>query len=215
MQKDLGKYRKAYKKSALTEDQIPADPFGLFQLWFTELEASEAVEEPNAMTVSTIGSDGYPKARVVLLKHYSREGFVFYTNYESEKGKAIAENSKVCISFFWPQMERQVIIKGTAAKVTETQSDAYFASRPEGSKLGAMASDQSTVIASREILDMKLEELRRSYRNKEIKRPGNWGGYLVGPVSMEFWQGRDNRLHDRILYSHITGLEWKRERLAP
>lgn len=215
MQNDLGKYRKSYEKSALMEDCIPADPVTLFQLWFAEIEAIEGVEEPNAMTVSTLGLDGFPKARVVLLKQYSREGFVFYTNFESEKGKAIAKDSKVCLSFFWPGLERQVIIKGTAAKIPEEQADAYFETRPEGSKLGALVSDQSRVIPSREILDNKLEELRMAFKNKEVKRPDNWGGYLVRPVSMEFWQGRMNRLHDRILFSQTMHLEWKRERLAP
>lgn len=215
MQKDLGKYRKSYEKRALMEDHIPDDPIALFQKWLTEIEAEGEVEESNAMTVSTIGLDGYPKARVVLLKQYNREGFIFYTNFESEKGKAISNIPKVCLSFFWPQMERQVIIKGTAEKVSETQSDAYFETRPEGSKLGAVVSDQSRVIPSRESLDKKLEELREVYKNREIKRPAHWGGYLVSPVSIEFWQGRTNRLHDRIRYSREAEFSWKRERLSP
>ena len=215
MQKDLGNYRKSYEKSALMEDHIPGDPIALFEKWFSEIEVANGVGEPNAMTVSTIGIDGYPKARVVLLKQFNREGFVFYTNFESEKGKAIAADAKVCLSFFWPELERQVIIKGMAQKVSEEQSDAYFNTRPEGSKLGAVVSDQSRVIPSREPLDKKLEELREFYKNKEIKRPAHWGGYLVIPVSIEFWQGRANRLHDRIRYSRAAGAGWKRERLSP
>ncbi len=215
MQKDLGKYRKSYEKSELMEDRIPDDPIALFQKWFTEIEAEGGVDESNAMTVSTIGLDGYPKARVVLLKQYNREGFIFYTNFESEKGKAIAKVPKVCLSFFWPQMERQVIIKGTAERVSEAQADAYFETRPEGSKLGAVVSDQSRVIPSRELLDKKLEELREVCRNREITRPAHWGGYLVRPVSIEFWQGRANRLHDRIRYSREAEFGWKIERLAP
>ena len=214
MQKDLGNYRKSYEKSALNEDAISDNPMALFQKWFYEVEASEGEEEPNAMTVSTIGLDGYPKSRVVLLKKYTHEGFIFHTNYESEKGKAIAENRKVCISFFWPVLERQIIIKGKAEKIAKNLSDGYFESRPEGSKLGAIVSNQSSVISSREILEEKLKELEKHYENKEIERPEFWGGYIVKPVSIEFWQGRPNRLHDRIRYT-LENIDWKMERLAP
>jgi pyridoxamine 5'-phosphate oxidase len=214
MQKDLGNYRKSYEKSALTEDIISDNPMELFQKWFYEVEASDGVDEPNAMTVSTIGLDGFPKNRVVLLKKYSHEGFVFYTNYQSEKGKAIANNPKVCISFFWPNLERQIIIKGNVEKIAENLSDGYFESRPDGSKLGAIVSDQSNVILSREVLEDKLELLEQEYKNKEIERPNWWGGYIVKPISMEFWQGRPNRLHDRIRYSLID-IDWIIERLAP
>lgn len=214
MQKDLGKYRKSYEKSALIEGAISDNPMELFQKWFYEVEASDGVGEPNAMTVSTIGIDGFPKNRVVLLKKYTYEGFIFYTNYESEKGKAIAENSNVCISFFWPNLERQIIIKGIAEKVAKNLSDGYFESRPDGNKLGAIVSDQSAVIPSREVLEEKLTALEKEYKGKEIERPDWWGGYIVKPVSMEFWQGRPNRLHDRIRYS-LEGLDWTMERLAP
>lgn len=220
MQKDLGNYRKSYEKEALMEDAVPETPLELFQQWFDELEASKSVEEPNAMTVSTIGLDGFPKSRVVLLKKFSEEGFVFYSNYESEKGKAIAKNPRLCISFFWPNLERQVIIKGVAEKLPAEQSDAYFQSRPEGSKLGAIVSDQSSVIPSRDYLENNLAELEKEYEDKDIERPDHWGGYRVGPESIEFWQGRQNRLHDRIRYtiqpdSGQDGSEWKMERLAP
>ncbi len=215
MQKDLSEYRKSYEKSALTEESISDNPLQLFQTWFYEVEKSDGVDEPNAMTVSTVGLDGFPKSRVVLLKKYTHEGFIFYTNYNSEKGKAIAKNPKVCVSFFWPNLERQVIIKGIAEKLAENLSDGYFESRPDGSKLGALVSDQSSVISSRSVLVDKLNQLEEEYRNKEIERPNHWGGYLVKPISIEFWQGRPNRLHDRIRYTQTSGHDWKMERLAP
>lgn len=215
MQKDLGDYRKSYEKSALMEDSISDNPIQLFQTWFYEVEKSDGVDEPNAMTVSTVGLDGFPKSRVVLLKKYTHEGFIFYTNYNSEKGKAINENPKICISFFWANLERQIIIKGTAEKLAKNLSDGYFESRPDGSKLGALVSDQSTVINSRSVLEDKLTELEKEYEGKEIERPEHWGGYLVRPVSMEFWQGRPNRLHDRIRYTLTDDFDWKMERLAP
>ena len=215
MQKDLGNYRKSYEKSELLEENVSDNPMQLFQTWFYETEQSDSVEEPNAMTVSTLGLDGYPKSRVVLLKKYTYEGFIFYSNYDSEKGRAIAKNPQVCISFFWPVLERQIIIKGKAEKIAENLSDGYFESRPDGSKLGAMASDQSSVIPSRAVLENRLKQLEEEYREKEIQRPKNWGGYIVKPVSIEFWQGRPNRLHDRIRYSLQEDFDWKIERLAP
>ncbi|KSA11991.1 pyridoxamine 5'-phosphate oxidase [Maribacter dokdonensis] len=215
MQKDLGDYRKSYEKSALVEDSISDNPIQLFQTWFYEVENSDGVDEPNAMTVSTVGLDGFPKSRVVLLKKYTHEGFIFYTNYNSEKGKAISENPNLCLSFFWANLERQVIIKGVAEKLPENLSDGYFESRPEGSKLGALVSDQSTVIDSRAVLEDKLAKLEKEYNGKEIERPKHWGGYLVRPLSIEFWQGRPNRLHDRIRYTLTSEFDWKMERLAP
>ncbi len=215
MQKDLGDYRKSYEKSALMEDAISHNPMEVFQKWFYETEASEGIEEPNAMTVSTIGLDGFPKSRVVLLKKFTYEGFIFYTNYESEKGKAIAMNPNVCISFFWPTMERQVIVKGKAEKIAENLSDGYFESRPDGSKLGAIVSEQSSVIPSRESLEKKLKKLEKKYEGKEIERPDYWGGYIVKPESIEFWQGRPNRLHDRIRFTLQEDFDWKMERLSP
>ncbi len=215
MQKDLGNYRKSYEKSALSEEAISKNPLEVFQKWFYEVEATDGVDEPNAMTLSTIGSDGFPKSRIVLLKKYTHEGFIFYTNYESEKGKAIAENPHTCLSFFWPNLERQVIIKGTAEKVGANMSDGYFESRPTGSKLGAIVSRQSEVISSRSELENNLKQLEEEYQNSEIVRPDFWGGYLVRPVSIEFWQGRPNRLHDRIRFTLQDDLDWKMERLAP
>ncbi len=215
MKKDLSDYRKSYTKSALLETEVSDNPMELFQKWFYEIEKSGTMDEPNAMTVSTLGLDGYPKGRVVLLKRFTFEGFVFYSNYESEKGKAIEENPRVCLSFFWPAMERQVIIKGRAEKIPGNMSDGYFESRPTGSKLGAIVSNQSEVISSREVLEEKLKELENEYGQKEIPRPEYWGGYLVRPVSIEFWQGRPNRLHDRLRYSLQEDYNWKIERLAP
>ena len=215
MQKDLGNYRKSYEKSSLSETSVSDNPMELFQKWFYEAEAAGTSDEPNAMTLSTIGLDDFPKARVVLLKKYTFEGFIFYTNYESEKGKAIARNPEVCLSFFWPGLERQIIIKGKAEKVAANLSDGYFESRPEGSKLGALVSRQSSVIPSREYLEKQLKELETEYSGKEIPRPEDWGGYLVRPVSMEFWQGRPNRLHDRIRFELQPDFDWKVERLAP
>ena len=211
---DLSDYRKSYDKNELIETNVPQDPMTLFQKWFYEVDESSE-HETNAMTVSTIGLDGFPKARVVLLKRFNEDGFVFYTNYESEKGKAIAANPHLCLSFFWHAHERQVIIKGIAEKIAPNMSDGYFESRPDGSKLGALVSNQSEVIASREVLENKLHILEKKYKGKEIPRPDFWGGFIVKPVSVEFWQGRPNRLHDRIRYKLEEDFNWKVERLAP
>lgn len=215
MSKDLSDYRKSYEKEELLEANCPENPMELFQKWFHNADASETVDETNAMTISTIGKDGYPKSRVVLLKKFTWEGFIFYTNYTSEKGKAILANNNVCISFFWPALEQQIIIKGKAEKIAENLSDGYFESRPDGSKLGAWASDQSEVVDSREELEKSLKTYQQQFEGKEIPRPDHWGGFIVKPVSLEFWQGRPNRLHDRIRYSLLEDFSWKMERLAP
>ena len=213
--KDLSNYRKSYEKSELLETNIPEDPINLFQKWFYETEEFGNLEEVNAMTVSTIGLHGFPKSRVVLLKKYNEEGFIFYTNYNSEKGKAIINNPNVCLSFFWHSMERQVIIKGIAEKTSDIVSDNYFNSRPDGSKLGAIVSSQSETIPSRDFLDNKLKELENKYEGKEIPRPNHWGGFLIRPIEVEFWQGRANRLHDRIRYKLENNYNWKIDRLSP
>jgi len=215
MQKDLSNYRKSYEKSELIEDSVQKNPLELFQKWFYEIEATGGADEPNAMTVSTIGLDGFPKSRVVLMKKYTHEGFIFYTNYDSEKGKAITNNPAVCLSFFWPNLERQVIIKGNAEKIATNLSDGYFESRPLGSRLGAIASKQSEVVASRTVLEERLKQLEKEYANREVDRPDFWGGYIVKPVSIEFWQGRPNRLHDRLRYTLQEDYNWKIERLQP
>ncbi|KKL24317.1 hypothetical protein LCGC14_2416550, partial [marine sediment metagenome] len=157
----------------------------------------------------------FPKSRVVLLKKFSERGFIFYSNYESEKGRAIANNPHICLSFFWPNLERQVIIKGQVDKLSEQESDDYFKTRPKGSQLGALVSDQSSVIPSRNYLENKLKELEAAYSDKDIERPQHWGGYLVTPQFIEFWQGRPNRLHDRILYTLQKNSTWNMQRLAP
>jgi pyridoxamine 5'-phosphate oxidase len=212
---DLSHYRKSYEKSELLENNIPEDPINLFNRWFHEVEDFGGNEEVNAMTVATIGLDGFPKSRVVLLKKITEEGFIFYTNYNSQKGKSIAENPKICLSFFWHSMERQVIIKGIAQKTSESISDKYFDSRPDGSKLGAIVSNQSEVIPSRAYLEENLKKLEADYESMVILRPKNWGGFLVVPSEVEFWQGRPNRLHDRIRYSIEEDFSWKIERLSP
>ena len=215
MEKDLSDYRKSYKKGELSKATVPKNPMELFQEWFSDVEKFGSTEEPNAMTLSTIGRDSFPKSRVVLLKKITSEGFVFYTNYLSEKGSAIANNPNVCLSFFWQGSEQQVIIKGTAEKIADNLSDDYFNSRPDGSKLGAWASNQSAVIATREVLEDNLIDLENKYQHKDIPRPKHWGGYLVKPISIEFWQGRDNRLHDRIRYTLQEDFDWEIDRLAP
>ena len=212
---DLSNYRKSYEKSELLESNIPEDPINLFNRWFHETEDFGGSEEVNAMTVSTVGLDGFPKSRVVLLKKFTEEGFIFYTNYNSEKGKAIEANPNICLSFFWHSVERQVIIKGIAQKTSEVISDNYFDSRPEGSKLGAIVSNQSEVIPSRAYLEENLKKLEEDFDSIVIPRPEHWGGYLVVPVEVEFWQGRANRLHDRIRYKILEDFSWKIERLSP
>lgn len=215
MSKNLENYRRTYTKGKLLENEIPGDPTDLFQDWFEEMEKVKDLIEVNAMTVSTIGVDGFPKSRVSLLKEFDRDGFIFYTNYTSEKGMSLAENPKICLSFFWQELERQVIIRGLAERSSEEKAVAYFNSRPRGSQLGAWASNQSSVISGREVLDEKLRQLEEEYEKKEIPKPDYWGGYLVRPVNFEFWQGRPNRLHDRILYTKPDGGNWKFQRLAP
>lgn len=214
MRDNLHDYRKNYKKGSLDEASVDANPFQQFRTWFYHVKNSGGIDEVNAMTLTTVGIDGYPRGRVVLLKKYDEQGFYFYTNYTSEKGKAIENNNKVSISFFWPNIERQVIIKGTAVKTSTEDSINYFASRPKGSQLGALISNQSSVVRNRQLLEDQLISLEQKYEHKEVPKPENWGGYIVQPISFEFWQGRPNRLHDRIRY-RIEGLDWVIERLAP
>ena len=215
MNNDLGNYRKSYDKGSLLEMDISENPIELFQKWFFEVDQHFPQDETNAMTLSTLGEDGFPKGRVVLLKKYTHEGFIFYTNYESEKGKAIIAHPKVSLSFHWAGAERQVIIKGDVEKIAANLSDGYFESRPRGSQLGAHASQQSTVVSSRKVIENQLKTLEEKFENKPIPRPEFWGGFIVKPVEIEFWQGRANRLHDRIRYQLQSDLNWKIERLSP
>lgn len=215
MNNDLGNYRKSYDKGTLLESDISDNPLELFQKWFFDVDTHFPEDETNAMTLSTLGVDGFPKGRVVLLKKYTHEGFIFYTNYESEKGKAIIAHPNVCLSFHWAGAERQVIIKGKAEKIAPNLSDGYFESRPRGSQLGAHASRQSNVVSNRKILENQLNRLEEKFENKPIPRPKFWGGFIVKPVEIEFWQGRANRLHDRIRYQLQSDYNWKIERLSP
>lgn len=212
--KDLSNYRKSYERSSLDESTLPESPMLLFGRWFAEMEAIGLKDEVNAMTVATVGNDGCPRSRVVLLKRFSTDGFTFYTNYNSAKGKAIAENPNVCLSFFWAALERQVIIRGIAEKVPAGDSDEYFQSRPLGSQLGAIISNQSEILPSRAELDNRLQSMQQEYEGKTVPRPEHWGGYLVKPFEFEFWQGRPNRLHDRIQYIS-TDRSWSHARLSP
>jgi len=214
MSKNLANYRRVYSKGQLLESEIPENPMELFEDWFEEIEAIVKTIEVNAMTISTIGPNGFPKNRVVLLKEFSNEGFIFYTNYTSEKGKSLEKNPKICLSFFWPETERQVIIQGIVEKSSKEKAEEYFKSRPRGSQLGAWVSNQSSEISSREVLEKCLRELEIQYKDIEIPKPEFWGGYLVRPVNFEFWQGRPNRLHDRIFYEKES-TNWIIKRLAP
>ena len=206
--------RKIYEKSQLIENEIKENPIEQFRDWFLEASANPTVSEANAMAISTLEDDGCPRTRMVLLKEYTYEGFVFYTNYDSRKGKAIAKTHKACLHFFWPGLERQIIIKADLEKIAENLSDGYFHSRPKGSQLGAAVSPQSEVIPNKEFLEIKLKELEAKFENSEVPKPENWGGYIAKPYEIEFWQGRPNRLHDRIIYS-LKDVDWEISRLAP
>ena len=215
MNNDLGNYRKSYDKGSLLESGISDNPLELFQKWFSEVDQHFPQDETNAMTLSTLGLDGFPKGRVVLLKKYMQQGFIFYTNYESEKGKSIIAHPRVSLSFHWAGAERQVIIKGKAEKIEADVSDGYFESSPRGSQLGDHASQQSTVVPNRQTLENQLKTLEEKFKYKSIPRPEFWGGFIVKPIEIEFWQGRANRLHDRIRYQLQSDFNWKVERLSP
>lgn len=211
---ELHDYRKSYEAFALEEGQGLNNPMDLFDQWFKDEELANPEGEANAMTLSTLGLDGFPKGRVVLLKEYSEKGFTFFTNYESEKGRAIIAYPKVCLNFFWGATQRQVIVKGEVKKIDTEESKAYFSSRPRGSQLGAWASKQSTVVPNRMHLEERLAEFDEKYSGVEVPMPEHWGGFLVEITSIEFWQGRANRLHDRLRFT-ANGATFRSERLAP
>jgi pyridoxamine 5'-phosphate oxidase len=205
--------RKEYVRRGLSADDLAASPIAQFRSWFDDAIAG-GVPEPNAMTLATATPDGRPSARIVLLKGLDEAGFVFYTNYESRKGEQLAANPWAALIFFWPELERQVRIEGSVAKIPPAESDAYFGSRPAGSRLGAWASAQSRVIPNREVLEQRMQELEAAYDAQDIPRPPYWGGFRVQPNSVEFWQGRPSRLHDRLRYRLDEGT-WIVERLSP
>ena len=213
MNEDIAGIRQDYQLQSLMETDVTSNPLEQFNKWWSDAVKSK-LEEVNAMTLATASADAIPSARIVLLKGITEKGFVFFTNYESHKGKELAENPNACLVFFWKELERQVRITGTVEKVAAAESDEYFNSRPEGSRIGAWASPQSNVIASREIIEDNTEKYKQQFAGGNITRPPHWGGYIVKPSVMEFWQGRPNRLHDRIQYQLKDG-SWNIERLAP
>jgi pyridoxamine 5'-phosphate oxidase len=206
--------RKEYKLQTLSENEVAADAFVQFDQWWDDAIKSE-LEEVNAMTLATASASGIPDARIVLLKGYDKNGFVFFTNYQSNKGKELEQNPNACLVFFWAGLERQVRITGTVEKIAAAESDAYFISRPIGSRMGAWASPQSNVIAKREVIEDNLKTFEQQCSDGNIPRPPHWGGYIVKPVQIEFWQGRPSRLHDRIRYTLQVEGKWLIERLAP
>lgn len=205
--------RKDYTLNGLRKEDVLENPIDQFKRWFAEALASQVVE-PNGMVLSTIGRDGYPHGRVVLLKDVDTRGFSFYTNYLSHKGDDLAQHPVASLTFWWPELERQVRIIGKVEKVDSAESDAYFAIRPRGSQIGAWVSEQSQTIANREVLEEKLAALEAQFSDQTIPRPPHWGGYRVLPHQIEFWQGRPSRLHDRLCYTYESN-EWKLERLSP
>jgi pyridoxamine 5'-phosphate oxidase len=211
---NIAEIRKEYKKQTLLETGIDSNPFTQFNKWWDEAVKSE-LEEVNAMTLATASANGVPSARIVLLKGAGEKGFVFFTNYNSHKGRELAQNPNACLVLFWAGLERQVRIEGTVEKISEAESDEYFASRPQDSRIGAWASQQSSVIETRANIEASAEQYRQKFADGNIPRPPHWGGYVVKPRLIEFWQGRPSRLHDRLQYTLLEEGGWKIERLAP
>jgi pyridoxamine 5'-phosphate oxidase len=225
MSNAIADIRKDYKLASLEEADVASNPIDQFTRWWNDAVASQ-IDEVNAMTLATVNAAGVPAARIVLLKGYNLEGFIFFTNYESDKGKNLAHNPNAALVFFWKELERQIRIEGTVQKVSAEESDRYFNSRPASSRIGAWASPQSAVIENRLVIEQNVERYSSIFANDSIERPDHWGGYIVKPISIEFWQGRSSRLHDRIRYKLETSAynaatdtktdaNWKIERLAP
>ncbi|PKV75560.1 pyridoxamine 5'-phosphate oxidase [Pontibacter ramchanderi] len=214
LQHDIASIRKNYSRQALTEESVSNDPLDQFKVWLNEAILSEVLE-PTALVLSTVAASGRPSARVVLLKEVSSDGFVFFTNYESRKGRELAEQPFASMTFFWAELERQVRIEGTIERVSGEVSDVYFHSRPRGSQIGAWASPQSQEIGSREVLEQTEAKYEQDFASLDVvPRPAHWGGYVLKPERIEFWQGRPNRLHDRIVFEQADK-QWTRKRLAP
>jgi pyridoxamine 5'-phosphate oxidase len=209
----LADLRREYTLAGLRRADLDPDPIAQFQKWFAQALGAEIVE-PNAMTLATVAANGQPSTRIVLLKGVDARGFSFFTNYESRKGRELAENPKVSLTFFWGGLERQVSIAGTVSKLSREESEAYFAVRPLGSQRGAWVSKQSTVVANREYLEKRITEVEAQFGDK-VPTPPYWGGYLVTPTCLEFWQGRPNRLHDRFRYTKTAAGAWQIDRLSP
>ena len=225
MSNEIADIRKDYKLASLEEADVASNPIDQFARWWNEAVASQ-IDEVNAMTLATVNAAGVPAARIVLLKGYNPNGFIFFTNYESDKGKNLAQNPNAALVFFWKELERQIRIEGTVQKVSAQESDRYFNSRPASSRIGAWASPQSAVIENRLVIEQNVERYSSIFANDSIERPDHWGGYIVKPTSIEFWQGRSSRLHDRIRYKLETSdynaatdtrtdANWTIERLAP
>ncbi len=210
---DIGELRRDYSQRGLDLADLNPDPFAQFELWFQQAREAELLE-PNALVLSTVSSEGAPYQRTVLLKYFDRDGFVFFTNYGSRKAQHMAENAQVSMLFPWYPLERQLAIAGTASQISAAESLRYFSSRPRGSQLGAWVSQQSSVISSRQLLEMQFEKMKEKFLNQEVPLPDFWGGYRVKPTSFEFWQGRPSRLHDRFLYSWQDD-GWAIARLSP
>ncbi|GAC1443266.1 MAG: pyridoxamine 5'-phosphate oxidase [Vulcanimicrobiaceae bacterium] len=214
MTNDIGNSRISYEKGALDEASVERDPFAQFELWLSAAVATEGLVEPNAVSVASVAPDGQPSLRVVLLRGYDERGFVFFTNYDSRKGRELDGTGKAALLFYWAPLERQIRIDGTVARISAAESDTYFAKRPRGHRLSAWASKQSSVVPDRAFLEAQMADEDARFAGVEVPRPPYWGGYRVTPHAFEFWQGRRNRVHDRLAYVR-TADGWKIERLSP